>query len=87
MIFHVTLEQAEDGRKFAGPAFQGKDEQEALENIKEAITGRKIRRLSRASQSNQNARRGRGPLRDRQDATAYIWFVAMSAERGIVKLR
>ena len=44
MIFHVTLEQAEDGWVVAecpalpGCVSQGKDEKEALENIKEAIT-------------------------------------------------
>ena len=44
MIFHVTLEPAEDGWIVAecpalpGCVSQGKDEQEALENIKEAIT-------------------------------------------------
>ncbi len=44
MIFHVTLEQAEDGWFVVEcPALpscvsQGKDEQEALANIKEAIT-------------------------------------------------
>jgi len=43
MIFHVTLEQAEDLWVVAecpalpGCVSQGKDEQEALENIKEAI--------------------------------------------------
>jgi predicted RNase H-like HicB family nuclease len=43
MIFHVTLEQAEDGwiivecPALPGCVSQGKDEQEALENIKEAI--------------------------------------------------
>ncbi len=43
MIFHVTLEQAEDGWIVAecpslpGCVSQGKDEKEALENIKEAI--------------------------------------------------
>jgi predicted RNase H-like HicB family nuclease len=43
MIFHVTLEQAEDGWIVAecpalpGCVSQGKGEQEALENIKEAI--------------------------------------------------
>jgi predicted RNase H-like HicB family nuclease len=43
MIFHVMLEQAEDGWVVAecpalpGCVSQGKDEQEALENIKEAI--------------------------------------------------
>jgi len=43
MIFHVTLEQAEDGWIAAecpalpGCVSQGKDEQAALENIKEAI--------------------------------------------------
>lgn len=44
MIFHVTLEHAEDGWVVAecpalpGCVSQGKDEEEALENIKEAIT-------------------------------------------------
>ena len=44
MIFHVTLERAEDGWIVAecpalpGCVSQGKDEDEALENIKEAIT-------------------------------------------------
>lgn len=43
MIFHVILEQAEDGWVVAecpalpGCISQGKDEKEALENIKEAI--------------------------------------------------
>lgn len=43
MIFHVTLEQAEDGwivvecPALPGCVSQGKDEAEALENIKEAI--------------------------------------------------
>jgi predicted RNase H-like HicB family nuclease len=45
MIFHVTLEVAEDGwivvqcPALPGCISQGKDEKEALENIKEAITG------------------------------------------------
>lgn len=44
MIFHVSLEHAEDGWVVAecpalpGCVSQGKDEEEALENIKEAIT-------------------------------------------------
>lgn len=44
MIFHVTLEHAEDGWVVAecpalpGCISQGKDEKEALENIKEAST-------------------------------------------------
>lgn len=44
MIFHVTLEQAEDGWVVAecpalpGCVSQGKDEKEALDSIKEAIT-------------------------------------------------
>jgi predicted RNase H-like HicB family nuclease len=44
MLFHVTLEQDEDGWFVAecpalpGCISQGQDEQEALENIKEAIT-------------------------------------------------
>jgi predicted RNase H-like HicB family nuclease len=43
MIFHITLEQAEDGWVVAecpalpGCISQGKDEKEAIENIKEAI--------------------------------------------------
>jgi len=44
MLFHVTLEQAEDDwivvecPALPGCVSQGRDEQEALENIKEAIT-------------------------------------------------
>lgn len=44
MMFHVSLEQAEDGWVVAevpalpGCVSQGRDEKEALENIKEAIT-------------------------------------------------
>ena len=44
MIFHVRLEKAEDGwivvecPALRGCVSQGKDEKEALENIKEAIT-------------------------------------------------
>ncbi len=44
MIFHVSLEKAEDGWIVAevpalpGCVSQGKDEEEALENVKEAIT-------------------------------------------------
>ena len=44
MVFHVTLEEDEDGWIVAecpalpGCATQGKDQQEALVNIKEAIT-------------------------------------------------
>jgi predicted RNase H-like HicB family nuclease len=44
MIFHVTLEPAEDGwivvecPALPGCVSQGRDEQEALDNIKEAIT-------------------------------------------------
>ena len=44
MIFHVTLEQSEDGWGVAecpalpGYVSQGKNEKEAIENIKEAIT-------------------------------------------------
>jgi predicted RNase H-like HicB family nuclease len=43
MLFHVTFEQAEDGwvvvecPALPGCVSQGKDENEALENIKEAI--------------------------------------------------
>jgi predicted RNase H-like HicB family nuclease len=44
MIFHVTTEEAEDGwivvecPALPGCVSQGKDQKEALENIKEAIT-------------------------------------------------
>lgn len=44
MIFHVTIEEAEDGWIVAecpalpGCVSQGKDQEEALTNIKEAIT-------------------------------------------------
>ena len=44
MLFHVTLENAEDGWVIAecpalpGCVSQGKDEKEALDNIREAIT-------------------------------------------------
>jgi len=44
MIFHVSLEQSDDGWVVAqcpalpGCVSQGRDEKEALENIKEAIT-------------------------------------------------
>lgn len=44
MIFHVTIEQAEDGWIVAeclalpGCVSQGRDQKEALDNIKEAIT-------------------------------------------------
>lgn len=44
MMFHVTLEKAEDGWIVAecpalpGCVSQGRDEKEALENIREAIT-------------------------------------------------
>ena len=45
MMFHITLEKAEDGWIVAecpalpGCVSQGRDEKEALENIREAITG------------------------------------------------
>jgi predicted RNase H-like HicB family nuclease len=44
MLFHVTLDRAEDGwivvecPALPGCVSQGKDEREALENIREAIT-------------------------------------------------
>ena len=44
MIFHVTMEEAEDGwivvecPALPGCVSQGKDQKEAFENIKEAIT-------------------------------------------------
>ena len=47
MMFHVTLEPAEDGWIVAecpalpGCVSQGRDEKEALENIREAITARR----------------------------------------------
>ncbi len=45
MIFHVNLEESEDGWTVAecpalpGCVSQGRDQKEALENIREAITG------------------------------------------------
>jgi predicted RNase H-like HicB family nuclease len=45
MIFHVTLDRAQDGWIVAecpalpGCISQGRDERDAIENIKEAITG------------------------------------------------
>jgi predicted RNase H-like HicB family nuclease len=45
VVFHVTLDRAEDGGiviecpALPGCVSQGNDETEALENIKEAITG------------------------------------------------
>ena len=45
MLFHVTLDKAEDGWIVAecpalpGCVSQGRDEKEAIENIREAITG------------------------------------------------
>ena len=45
MMFHVTLDKAEDGWVVAecpalpGCVSQGRDEEEALKSIKEAITG------------------------------------------------
>ncbi len=45
MIFHITMEAAEDGwmvvecPALPGCVSQGRDEEEALANIKEAITG------------------------------------------------
>jgi predicted RNase H-like HicB family nuclease len=45
MMFHVTLEQAEDGwivterPALPGCVSQGRDEKDALDNIREAITG------------------------------------------------
>ena len=44
MIFHVVLEEAEDGwivaecPALAGCVSQGKDEEEAIESLREAIT-------------------------------------------------
>lgn len=62
MIFHVTMEHAEDGWVVAecpalpGCVSQGKSEEEALRNIKEAITAwlwaedqKAVARLSRES--------------------------------------
>jgi predicted RNase H-like HicB family nuclease len=45
MLYHVTLEKAEHGwivaecPELPGCVSQGRDEKEALENIREAITG------------------------------------------------
>jgi len=45
MMFHVTLEKSEDGwvvvecPALPGCVSQGRDEEEAIENIREAITG------------------------------------------------
>jgi predicted RNase H-like HicB family nuclease len=45
MMFHVTLEKSEDGWIIAecpalpGCVSQGRDEEEAIKNIREAITG------------------------------------------------
>ena len=58
MIFHVTLEQAEDDWIVAecpvlpGCVSQGQDEKEAIENIKEAITAH--RRASRQQGDTQS---------------------------------
>jgi len=64
MVFHVIIEQAEDGWLVAecpalpGCISQGRNEQEALENIKEAITAwlwaedqKAVRRLSPTMQT------------------------------------
>ncbi|MFP4373003.1 MAG: type II toxin-antitoxin system HicB family antitoxin [Spirochaetaceae bacterium] len=57
MLFHVTLEEAEDGWVVAecpalpGCISQGSDEQEALENIKEAIQAWLWAEDQKASQS------------------------------------
>lgn len=63
MVFHVTLTRAEDGWVVAecpalpGCVSQGKDEQEALSNIKEAISGwlwaEDQKALSESSRANQ----------------------------------
>ncbi len=67
MLFHVTLEQAEDGWIVAevpalpGCVSQGKDEKEALENIKEAITAWLWAEDQKALASG-SARPGRPPI-------------------------
>jgi predicted RNase H-like HicB family nuclease len=66
MIFHVTLETAEDGwivaecPALSGCVSQGRSQEEALENIKEAITAwlwaedkKAVDSLSRSSQIEQ----------------------------------
>ncbi len=62
MIFHVSLQEAEDGWIVAecpalpGCVSQGKDEKEALENVKEAITAwlwAEDQKAARAMPSNQ----------------------------------
>ena len=79
MIFHVTLERAEDGWIVAecpalpGCVFQGKDEEEALENIKEGMQTAMGLRASNVKQRNaaENAilsgRLGLEKLRGLQD--------------------
>ena len=67
MLFHVTLEQAGDGWIVAevpalpGCVSQGRDEKEALENIKEAITAWLWTEDQKALASG-SARPGRPPI-------------------------
>lgn len=67
MIFHVTLESAEDGWIVAecpalpGCVSQGQDEKEALENIKEAITAWLWAEDQKASVS-LNKKKGKSPI-------------------------
>ncbi len=67
MMFHVTLNRAEDGWIVAecpalpGCVSQGKDEKEALENIKEAITAW-LWAEDRKATSSLKAHEGREPI-------------------------
>jgi len=68
MIFHVTLERAEDGwvvvecPALPGCVSQGKDEKEALENIKEAITAWLWAEDQKATTSATFNKSGRQPI-------------------------
>ena len=67
MIFHVILEHAEDGWVVAevpalpGCVSQGKDDEEALKNIKEAITAW-LWAEDQKAMSNFKKKRGKKPI-------------------------
>ena len=67
MIFHVTLDHAEDGwvvvecPALPGCVSQGKDEEEALRNIREAITAWLWAEDQKAA-AKSNKRRGSQPI-------------------------
>lgn len=67
MIFHVTLDHAEDGwvvvecPALPGCVSQGKDEEEALRNIREAITAWLWAEDQKAA-AKLNKRRGSQPI-------------------------